>query len=117
LQNIHAIGEDMIAYECDYPHSDTLWPDVPECLWKSVPHLSPAQIDKVTHLNALRFFRFDLFKHHSKSDVTVSALRAQARAKGVDTTPKPSGGERPISAGVTRPVTSGDVMRMFSEPA
>lgn len=115
LENIRAIGEDTIAYECDYPHSDTLWPEVPEYLWKSVAHLTPAQIDKVTHLNAMRFFRFDPFKHHKKSDLTVSALRAQAHAKGVDTTPRSSEGARPAMAGETRPVTSGDMMRMFAE--
>jgi predicted TIM-barrel fold metal-dependent hydrolase len=117
LQNINAIGEDMIAYECDYPHSDTLWPEVPEYLWKSVEHLTETQIAKITHLNAMRFYRFDPFKHHKREDLTVAALRAQARAKGVDTTPKSSDGARPVTAGVTRPVTSGDIMRMFSERA
>ncbi len=115
LQNIHALGEDMVAYECDYPHSDTLWPEVPEHLWRSVEHLTPAQIDKVTHLNAMRFFRFDPFKHHKREELTVAALRAKARAKGVDTTPKSSGGARPVTDDVVRPVTSGDVLRMFAE--
>ena len=32
LKNIDEIGEDNISYECDYPHSDTLWPFVPERL-------------------------------------------------------------------------------------
>jgi predicted TIM-barrel fold metal-dependent hydrolase len=115
LQNIQAIGEDAIAYECDYPHSDTLWPEVPEYLWQSVKHLTQAQIDKVTHGNAMRFFRFDPFKHHKREDLTVAALRAQAKAKGVDVRPKSSGGSRPVEDGAVRPVTSGDVMRMFSE--
>jgi predicted TIM-barrel fold metal-dependent hydrolase len=117
LQNIAAIGEDAIAYECDYPHSDTLWPEVPEYLWMSVKHLTDSQIHKVTHLNAMRFFRFDLFKHHGKEDLTVRALRAQARAKGVDVMPKSSAGARPMTSGLTRPVTSGDMMRMFAERA
>ena len=26
----HDIGIDIIAWECDYPHSDSLWPDAPE---------------------------------------------------------------------------------------
>jgi len=117
LQNINAIGEDTIAYECDYPHSDTLWPEVPEYLWPSVKHLTATQIDKVTHLNAMRFFRFDPFKHHKREGLTVEALRARARAKGVDTTPKSSGGARPVTEGVTRPVTSGDLIRMFTEQA
>src|SRR3546814_3915657 len=27
LVNRHAIGIDNIAWECDYPHSDCVWPD------------------------------------------------------------------------------------------
>jgi predicted TIM-barrel fold metal-dependent hydrolase len=115
LQNINAVGEDMLAYECDYPHSDTLWPEVPEYLWTSVKHLTPKQIDKVTHSNAMRFFRFDPFKHHKPEELTVAALRAKARAKGVDTTPKSSGGAKPLTDDAIRPVTSGDVLRMFAE--
>ena len=26
----HDIGIDIIAWECDYPHSDSIWPDAPE---------------------------------------------------------------------------------------
>ena len=115
LQNISAIGEDTIAYECDYPHSDTLWPEVPEYLWKSVQHLTDSQIDKITHLNAMRFFRFDPFKHHGKADLTVAALRRQAAAKGVDLSTRSSDGARPVTADVRRPITSGDMMRMFAE--
>ena len=117
LKNIDAIGEDNIAYECDYPHSDTLWPEVPEYLWASIKQLTDTQIDKVTHLNAMRFFRFDPFKHHKKEDLTVAALRAKAKAKGVDTTPKSSGGEKPADAITDRPITSGDMVNMFDRQA
>ena len=112
LKNLEDIGEDMVAYESDYPHSDALWPNVPERLWESVKHLTEAQINKVTHLNAMRFFRFDPFQYHKRETLTVAALRAQARAKGVDTSPKSSGGARPVEEGVRREVTSGDLMRM-----
>jgi hypothetical protein len=114
LQNIEFIGEDNIAYECDYPHSDTLWPEVPERLWPTINHLTDAQIDKITHGNAMRWFRFDPFEHHDKADLTVGALRAKAKAAGVDTTPKSSLGERPLEEGEVRPVTSGDIMAMFT---
>jgi predicted TIM-barrel fold metal-dependent hydrolase len=117
LQNIDYIGEDMIAYECDYPHSDTLWPEVPEHLWPTIKHLTDAQIAKITHGNAMRFFRFDPFTNHKRDDLTVGALRAKAVAKGVDVTPKSSGGARPLAEGDTRPVTSGDVMQMFANHA
>lgn len=114
LQNIEYIGEDMIAYECDYPHSDTLWPEVPERLWPTINHLTEAQIDKITHGNAIRFFRFDFWDHFKREEMTVGALRERARIAGVDTTPKSSGGERPLAEGETRPVTSGDIMKMFA---
>ncbi|HEX7873542.1 MAG TPA: amidohydrolase family protein [Sphingobium sp.] len=115
LQNIDYIGEDMISYECDYPHSDTLWPEVPERLWPTINHLTDVQIDKITHLNGMRFFRFDPFQHHRKDELTVGALRAKAAAKGVDTTPHSTGGARPVEEGTTRPVTSGDLMKMFKQ--
>jgi len=116
LRNLADIGEDNVAYECDYPHSDALWPEVPEFLWPTVKHLTDAQIDKVTHGNAVRFFRFDaMFENYKREDLTVAALRAQAKAKGVDTAPKSSGGARPESD--NRPVTSGDIMQMMKTQA
>jgi len=115
LKNLDALNEDMVSYECDYPHSDSLWPEVPEYLWKSVQHLTDVQLDKVTHRNAMRFFNFDLFKHHKREALTVGALRAKAQADGVDITPKSSGGAKPLGEGeVARPVTSGDLMKMFA---
>ncbi len=44
-------------------------------------------------------------------------LRERARAAGVDTSPKSSGGERPVEQGEKRPVTSGDIIRMMSRAA
>jgi predicted TIM-barrel fold metal-dependent hydrolase len=117
LQNIRFIGEDNIAYECDYPHSDTLWPEVPERLWPTINHLTDAQIDKITHGNAMKWFRFDPFEHYARADLTVGALREKARAANVDTAPKSSAGARPVEEGVKRPITSGDLMRMFAQHA
>ena len=70
LQNLDAVNEDLVAYECDYPHSDTLWPDVPEHLWKSIKHLTDEQINKVTHANAMRWFNFDMFSHLDRDDLS-----------------------------------------------
>jgi predicted TIM-barrel fold metal-dependent hydrolase len=118
LRNLHEIGEDNVAYECDYPHSDCLWPEVPERLWATVQHLTDQQIDKITHLNAMHWLRFDPFKHHKREDLTVGALRAKAAADGVDTTPKSSGGAKPLEPGEhPRVVTSGDLMRMVKRHA
>jgi hypothetical protein len=118
LQNLRFLNEDLVSYECDYPHSDTLWPEVPEYLWQSVNHLSEALIDKVTHKNAMKFWNFDLFKHFKREEVTVGALRAKAAAAGVDTTPKSSGGAAPLAEGEEpRTITSGDLMKMFAHHA
>jgi predicted TIM-barrel fold metal-dependent hydrolase len=118
LRNLEWIGEDNVAYECDYPHSDTLWPKAPEFLFQSLKHLTDTQIDKITHLNALRDFKFDPFEHHKKQDLTVGALRTMAQAQGVDTSFKSRGGAAPLAAGEkARPVTSGDIVKMFQGPA
>lgn len=114
LQNIEWIGEDNIAYECDYPHSDTLWPNAPETLWDSIKHLTDTQIDKITHLNAMRDFQFDPFQHFSRQQLSVGGLRATAKEQGVDTSVKSSGGARPLAEGEElRPITSGDIVKMF----
>ena len=116
LKNLDAVGEDNAAFETDYPHSDTLWPEAPEYLYESLGPLTDAQIDKVTHLNAIKWFKFDdFFAHFKREDMTVGACRARAAAKGVDVAPKSSGGAKPLADG--RPVTSGDVMTMFQTQA
>ena len=116
LQNLGAVGEDNACYECDYPHSDTLWPLVPERLWETTRHLTDAQIEKITHLNAMRDYQFDPFKHHARADLTVGALRKAAATKGVDVSVKSSGGAAPLTAGdLGRPVTSGDIVAMFTK--
>jgi len=116
LRHLDEIGEDRVAYECDYPHSDALWPEVPEHLWESVKHLTDAQIDKVTWQNASRWLRHDPFaKGYKREDLTVGALRAKAAADKVDITPISTGGSAPLAEGeAKRRVTSGDIMRMMT---
>ena len=115
LQNLQAVGEDMVAYECDYPHSDSLWPNAPETLFESLKHLTEQQIEKVTHRNAMSFFNFNPLKHHKREELTVGALRARAAADKVDVTPRSFGGAAPLAKGVEpRPITSGDVIDQFS---
>jgi predicted TIM-barrel fold metal-dependent hydrolase len=116
LKNLSEIGEDNVTYEVDYPHSDAVWPDAAEMLYRQLGPLSDAQIDKITHLNAIRWFRFDaMFEHNKREDLTVGACHARAKAKGVDVTPKSSGGAVPLTE--DRPVTSGDVLGMFQDHA
>jgi predicted TIM-barrel fold metal-dependent hydrolase len=80
------IGIDIIAWECDYPHTDTTWPESPEFAWNELQGASctDEEIHKITWQNACRFFDWDPFSHTPKDEATVAALRA--RAADVDTT-------------------------------
>lgn len=117
LKNLEDIGEDNVAYECDYPHSDTVWPECPERLIATINHLSPTVIDKITHGNALRMFNFDAFgKLGGRENCTASALRSLATH--IDTKPQSFGGPAPLAEGeVRRRVTSGDIVKMFTAVA
>jgi predicted TIM-barrel fold metal-dependent hydrolase len=85
------IGVDMIAWECDYPHTDTTWPLSPEHAWKEFQDAgcTDEEINKITWENACRFYDWDPWKHNKKEESTVGALRAKAAAAGVDVTRKP----------------------------
>ncbi|GAC1309214.1 MAG: amidohydrolase family protein [Acidimicrobiales bacterium] len=74
------IGIDNIAWECDYPHTDTTWPESPEFAWKELQEAGCAdeEIHKITWQNACRFFDWDPFSQVSRQDATVGALRGQA---------------------------------------
>lgn len=74
----HRAGLDNITWECDYPHGDSFWPRSPEVLWDSLKNVPKAEIDKITHLNAMRAFHFDPFQHITREQATVGALRSQA---------------------------------------
>jgi|KBSSwiStaDraftv2_1062776.scaffolds.fasta_scaffold109713_1 predicted TIM-barrel fold metal-dependent hydrolase len=74
----HAIGVDRITWECDYPHSDSTWPESPETLWAQVKDIPDEDIEKIAWRNACRLFNFDPFQNRAKSECTVGALRAQA---------------------------------------
>ena len=74
----HHLNPDHIHWECDYPHSDTTWPNAPEMAMKYLAGLPDADIDRITHLNAIRNFSYDPFAHIPREQATVGALRAQA---------------------------------------
>jgi predicted TIM-barrel fold metal-dependent hydrolase len=82
------IGVDRITVEIDYPHSDTTWPRAPERLHGefSAADLADDEIDRMTHLNAMRFFSYEPFQHRPREQCTVGALRAEAA--GVDVEPR-----------------------------
>jgi predicted TIM-barrel fold metal-dependent hydrolase len=72
------IGPDIIAFEVDYPHSDSTWPDAPEELLRECEGagMSDDDIDKVTWKNAARFCAYNPFVHIPEERATVGALRA-----------------------------------------
>ena len=80
------IGIDTIAWECDYPHTDTTWPESPEFAWRELEQAgcTAEEIDKITWSNASRFFDWDPFAHTPREQAAVGALRALAT--DVDTT-------------------------------
>lgn len=112
LHSTDFLNVDMVTYECDYPHSDTLWPQAPEVLWESIKHLPTEMIDRITHQNVMREFRYDPFETLKREDCTVGALRA--KAGHVDVSPRANQGGVNPSRGDGRPVTSGDVMKLFA---
>jgi predicted TIM-barrel fold metal-dependent hydrolase len=83
LTQLEEMNEDMVTWECDYPHSDTTWPTSPEYVWAAVQDLSDAQIAKVTHGNAMRLFSFDPFSIRSRERSTVKALRQEAEGHDI----------------------------------
>ncbi|WP_156840665.1 amidohydrolase family protein [Novosphingobium aquimarinum] len=115
LKNLEEIGEDNVCYECDYPHSDSIWPHSPEYLMRTVEGLTDRQIDKITHENALKLFQFDAFgPMGGKENCSVSALRKLS--PDVPTQPVSYGGPAPLQPGEERRrVTSGDITKMFSD--
>jgi predicted TIM-barrel fold metal-dependent hydrolase len=88
----HHLNLDNITWECDYPHSDSTWPNSPEVLAKSLAGVPDDEINKITHENAIRHFQFDPFAVRPRSQCTVGALRAES--PDVDVAPRSSG--RPV---------------------
>ena len=78
-----------MTWECDYPHSDSDWPESPEVALAAMAGLDDAVIDRITHENALRVFKLDPVRPPSRrSTANVGALRREAAAAGVDTAPR-----------------------------
>jgi predicted TIM-barrel fold metal-dependent hydrolase len=93
VANRHLVGIDTITWECDYPHSDTTWPRAPEILAESFAGVPDADVNKITHENALRHFQLDAFKHRPKAKCRAGALRAES--PNVDMRLKSQGGKPP----------------------
>jgi predicted TIM-barrel fold metal-dependent hydrolase len=96
LALLDRIGDDTVAWECDYPHSDSTWPNSPEELMAEFvgAGLTDDVINKITWENACRFYNWDPFKHTPKEQTTVAALRALATDVDTATTTKAQYRER-----------------------
>ena len=55
------LNMDNVMWECDYPHSDSTWPFSPEELGLYLEGVSDHDINRMTHLNAMRHFEYDPF--------------------------------------------------------
>ncbi len=80
----HEIGLDNIAWECDYPHSDSSWPRAPEELEAVAADVPDDELAKITYENACRWYSFDPFAHRAQEQCTVGALRAEAAGHTVE---------------------------------
>ncbi|MBV8235673.1 MAG: amidohydrolase family protein [Acidimicrobiia bacterium] len=49
---------DHVMVEVDYPHADSTWPETQELLHERFGHLVQETVDRITHLNAERLFRW-----------------------------------------------------------
>jgi predicted TIM-barrel fold metal-dependent hydrolase len=58
LRLLDIIGEDNVMLECDYPHSDSTWPDTIAMAGKWLAHLPQDTQDKITVGNAARVYHF-----------------------------------------------------------
>jgi predicted TIM-barrel fold metal-dependent hydrolase len=81
----HEIGMDNVCWECDYPHSDSSWPEAPEELVRVAEQFDvpQADLDQITYRNAMRWYSYDPFAHIPKTEATVGRLRARAAGHDV----------------------------------
>jgi predicted TIM-barrel fold metal-dependent hydrolase len=78
------LNMDNVMWECDYPHSDSTWPFAPEYIVEHFAGVSDHDIDRVTHLNAMKHFSFDPFTvRDGRDSCTVGALRLAAAGHDV----------------------------------
>jgi hypothetical protein len=81
-------------------------------LWESVKDVPKAEVDAITHGNAMRQFRFDPFRHVPREQATVAALRA--KATHVDVRPSAGKGGKKPSDYKSGYCTIGDIMQQMA---
>jgi predicted TIM-barrel fold metal-dependent hydrolase len=54
----HEIGIDNLTWECDYPHSDSFWPESRARFTEAVQGIPDDEVHKIAELNARALFDF-----------------------------------------------------------
>ena len=118
LANRHAVGMGNIALEVDYPHSDCLWPDYPEGIWRSIQSVPGGipddEIDAITHGNAMRWYHYDPFARRSAAGKTARWAHCGHWPRAWTRLRLALDGAAPLAAGERRVVTSGDIIPLFA---
>ncbi len=57
---IDRIGVERVMVECDYPHTDSTWPDTQLYLEKQLGYLPPPTIERLTWRNAAELYGYEL---------------------------------------------------------
>ncbi len=94
VESRHHLNLDNVTWECDYPHSDSTWPQAPEIAMKYLHGVPDAEVDRITHANAMRLFQYDPFSVRPRERCTVGALRAEAADVDVSLRPPKQGAPR-----------------------
>jgi len=88
VANLDVMNVDNVTWECDYPHPDSTWPFTPEEAWTYLSRVGDdTVVNKITHLNAMRIFKFDPHPLISAEQATVGALRARQPDRDVSYVP------------------------------
>jgi len=87
LQLRHDIGVASMAWEMDFPHSDSSWPTAPEEFARMAQtyQVADEEIDAITHANAMELYQFDPFPIRPRERCTVEALRGEVEGHDVST--------------------------------
>jgi hypothetical protein len=94
VENRRFLEIDNVCWECDYPHSDSTWPNAPEMAMKYLAGVPDSEVNKISHENAMRLFRFDPFAQRPREKCTVAALRAESPDVDTSIRPRRDTGER-----------------------
>ncbi|KSZ56090.1 amidohydrolase [Rhodococcus pyridinivorans KG-16] len=58
VDNRHRIGVDRLTWECDYPHSDSFWPNSRKVVSEMFHDVPSDEVEKIVETNARTLFRF-----------------------------------------------------------